>query len=612
MTNAVSTPSTTKLAQYLITTSLILWGFAVLIMGMETMHLRPDEFLTIGNMRYSFYESMLRLATRNNQAHLWWITMWVWQRLAGVSEFALRYHSILLSMLTLAVVYRIGRDWFGESRYGWFAIIMLSVNSYFFIYSLEARMYALAMLTTVLSMRMFYGWLTKRTWQSAAIMYGLSAAAMLYTHYYMAFVILAQIVYFAIFHLFNLKLIRQALIAGLIALCAWLPGILIISNQLEFIRFATEGGLNIPTEPTTVVAIYALAQVSSSGLLWLYVAIIAIGTGLLWRKIGYRLVLVWMLAAPGLVLLVNLRLPVFTERYTSFTAPSIGILVGATIAVIPAVWLSKHKSDERHANLVSWIVVLIIAGISLYNLPTQIPERAPRRHIYREISAVSPENAVLYITHIDPNGNETELMRRYLAADIFDNRVESIDEAAENRYVWFVTNDWFDDSVRQQFAMLVQSHRVEQVIGDCKPEWCYLAQLMIAPPQIEPIVFGDSLGFHGADVEITTSTIEALLWWSVDEQPTQDYSISLQLLDSSGTLVTQVDRQIKPPDFDEIPTSQMQPDNSYLDLRELQLPVNLASGEYLLQLAVYQWQDNTRLTLPDGRDTLLIQNMSIE
>jgi hypothetical protein len=609
MAQTIST--STKFGQYIITSLLILLGFTVLMVGMESMHLRPDEFLTIGNMRYSFHESMLRLATRNNQAHLWWITMWVWQRLAGISEFALRYHSILLSMLTLAVVYRIGRDWFGESRYGWFAIIMLSVNSYFFIYSLEARMYALAMLTTVLSMRMFYGWLTKRTAQAAA-MYGLSAAAMLYTHYYMAFVILAQIVYFAIFHLLNPKLIRQTLSAGVIALFAWLPGILIIYNQLEFIRFATQGGLNIPTESTNTAAIYALAQVSTSGLPWLYVAIIAIGTGLLWRSIGYRLILVWMLVAPGLVLLVNLRLPMFNERYTSFTAPSIGILVGATIAVIPVIWLRRRKSHERRANLVSWIVVLIIACISLYNLPTQIPERAPRRHIYREMSAVSPENAVLYITHIDPNGNETELMRRYLSADILSNRVETIDEAAEKRYVWFVTNDWFDDSVRQQFDGLVQSHRVEQVIGDCKPQWCYLAQLMVAPPQIEPVVFGDSLGFHGADVEITTSTIEALLWWSVDEQPTQDYSISLQLLDSSGILVTQVDRQIKPPDFDEIPTSQMQPDNSYLDLRELQLPANLARGEYILQLVVYQWQDNTRLTLPDGRDTLLIQNMSIE
>ncbi|MDQ7026528.1 MAG: hypothetical protein Q9P01_15715 [Anaerolineae bacterium] len=78
-------------------------------------------------------------------------------------------------------------------------------------------------------------------------------------------------------------------------------------------------------------------------------------------------------------------------------------------------------------------------------------------------------------------------------------------------------------------------------------------------------------------------------------------------------MVIQLDRQIKPPDFEvEIPTSQMQPDNNYIDWRELTLPDNLASGDYTLQPVVYQWQDNTRLTLADGRDTLPIQTIVIE
>lgn len=607
-----TTTSPTKLIHYLITTFFILFGFTVLVIGMELMHLRPDEFLTIGNMRYSFSESMVRLATRNNQAHLWWITMWAWQRTVGVSEFALRYHSVLLSMLTLAIVFRIGRDWFGAACYGWFAMLILSVNSYFFIYSLEARMYALAMLTTVLSMRTLYGWLTKRTWQ-AAVFYGLSAAVMMYTHYYMAFVVLAQIVYFSLFHLLNIKLIRQGLIAGTVAFLAWLPGLIIIYNQLQFIRFATEGGLNIPTKPTTAETLYALTQLGSSGWTWLYSVIIIIGLIFLWQKIGYRLVLIWMLVAPGLVLLINLRAPVFTERYTSYTAPSIAILVGIAIAAIPAVWLRKQENDARWATIVSWIAVFIVAGISLYTLPTQITEHAPLRHIYREMTTMSPENAVLYVTHLDIDGNETELMRRYLAPEIFNNRADAIDTAAESRYVWFVTNEWGDDNARNQFNQLTITHRVEAVIGECKPAWCYLAQLMIAPPNREATVFGEVIGFHGADIEITENTIEALLWWSVDFQPRQDYSISLQLLDSSGVLVTQLDRQIKPPDFeDEIPTSQMQPENSYIDWRELSLPDNLASDDYTLQLVVYQWQDNTRLTLPDGHDTLHIQSIVID
>jgi hypothetical protein len=319
-----------------------------------------------------------------------------------------------------------------------------------------------------------------------------------------------------------------------------------------------------------------------------------------------------MIVAPGLVLLGNLRSPIFTERYTSYAAPSIGILVGVTLASIPMIWVRKRKHDTRLAQVVSWIAVLMLAGMSLYKLPAQTPDFAPRRQIYREMSALSPEDAALYVTHIDPNGNETQLMDWYLAPHIFDNRTDSVEAAAESRYVWFVTNEWFDEVARNQFNTLAETHRVELVLGDCKPEWCYLAQLMVAPPQREAIYFGDNIGFHGADTELTDDSLNALLWWSVDTQTTEDYSISLQLLDSSGALVTQLDRQINPPDaVNEIPTSQMQPGNSYIDWRELPLPDGL-HGDFTLQVVVYRWQDNIRLTLPDGRDTLHIETITIK
>jgi len=323
--------------------------------------------------------------------------------------------------------------------------------------------------------------------------------------------------------------------------------------------------------------------------------------------------LFWLIIAPGLVLLVNLRTPIYTPRYTAYAAPAVGIIIGATLATIPLIWPRKRKVDVSIAHATSWIAVIVLAGISLYTLPNYLPVRVPLRHIYREMNQLSPAGTVLYTTHIDPDGTETDQMVRYLAPAIFENQAATLDEAIAARYVWFVTEHWFENATRVQFQQLAETHRVQQVVGDCKPEWCYLAQLMVAPPQREPTLFGDIIGFHGADVTITDKAIHALLWWSVNGQPTQDYSISLQLLDASGALVAQVDRQIKPPDFDhEIPTSQMQPDNSYIDARDLLLPDGLPAGEYMLQLVVYRWQDNTRLTLPDGRDTLPLQKVRIE
>lgn len=318
----------------LLTTFLLFVGFAILVWGIDSMHMRPDEELTFRNMSFSFHDSVLRLGTRNNQAPLWWIQVWAWQRLAGTSEFAGRVNSVLWSMLTLSIVYQIGRSWFGERRFGWFAVALLSVNSYFFIYALEMRMYALGMLVVALSMRFFQAWISKKTPQ-LAVMYGLSVAVMLYTHYYLAFIVLAQAAYFLIFHILDWRLVKQGFIAAGIALLAWLPGILVLYNQLVFISFLDSGGLNIPTKKTNFETISDLAQLSSNGLAIVYIVLAILGLVALWRKTGYRLALAWMLISTGLVFIINTEAPIYNVRYTSFMIPSVAILLGAAIAAIP-------------------------------------------------------------------------------------------------------------------------------------------------------------------------------------------------------------------------------------------------------------------------------------
>ena len=63
----------------LLTVGVLLFGFGVLIFGIEAMHMRPDEQLTYQNMRFGFFASIIELFTRNNQAPLWWIQIWGWQ-----------------------------------------------------------------------------------------------------------------------------------------------------------------------------------------------------------------------------------------------------------------------------------------------------------------------------------------------------------------------------------------------------------------------------------------------------------------------------------------------------------------------------------------------------
>lgn len=602
--------SYTRLRPLLVSAGLLLFAFAILMIGIDAMHMRPDEELTFRNMSLSFVDSMQQLATRNNQAPLWWIQIWAWQRTAGLSEFAGRVNSILWSMLTLAIVYQLGYSWFRERRFGWFAIALLSVNSYWFIYALEIRMYALGMLLVALSMRLFQTWLHKQTWQSA-VMYGLSAALLLYTHYYFAFIVIAQVIYFLVFHLRKWYDIQHGIVVSVTALLTWLPGFIILIGQLAFISFADSGGLNIPTKPTNLRTILELANLSTNGLLWLYVILAMMGAIFLWRKRVFWLAIVWLIVSPMLVLHINLEATIYNVRYTSFFIPAIGLTIGISLAAIPLRRLSNRFGEALHT-----IILIAVCGVSLYNLSEYIPVRVPYRHIFADVSLNYEAGDVLFALPTYEDIYLEDQYQRYLPADLVNNRVYSVDEATTHRRIWFTTPLFLEDDTRAIFNTLETTHRVYDVAehSECSREYCYIAQLMLAPPNEDATYFGDTIGFLGADVgTITDNQLPVLLWWEVETTPAADYSISLQLLREDGSLVTQVDRQIDPPEEDigEIPTSQMQPDGNYIDWRVLELPFDLANGDYQLQVVVYQWWDGVRLTTDNNDDAIHIETIQI-
>lgn len=78
-------------------------------------------------------------------------------------------------------------------------------------------------------------------------------------------------------------------------------------------------------------------------------------------------------------------------------------------------------------------------------------------------------------------------------------------------------------------------------------------------------------------------------------KPPMDYSISLSLLDEFGNLVAQSDGPAQAPDTPE-QMSAWQPGAYYEDYRTLTLPEQLASRDYQLVVAVYDWQTGERLT----------------
>jgi hypothetical protein len=330
---------------------------------------------------------------------------------------------------------------------------------------------------------------------------------------------------------------------------------------------------------------------------------------------GYRLALLWGIGVPTIALALNLIASVYTQRYINYLSVGLAMAVGAGL-VISGELLQKilNRRDNKNATTISVFVLVGFVVVSLWALPSQLPtDRIPYRDLLKSLSAAAQAGDVIFFDHADNNDNFAQWQyRHYLTPELLDNAVSNKARATDARRIWHITSHWFEEEVRANFADIEWTHPRQGGFGNCDLNWCYLIQLMEAPPWDEPTVFGEDVAFWGIDVDgVNWNEIQARLWWRVEQVQELNYSMSLQLLDATGGLVAQVDGPINHYDTEVVETSQLEPGRVYIDHRAIPLPPDLQPGEYRLALVVYQSWDGVRLILADGSDTLMVQTITM-
>ncbi len=130
-----------------------------------------------------------------------------------------------------------------------------------------------------------------------------------------------------------------------------------------------------------------------------------------------------------------------------------------------------------------------------------------------------------------------------------------------------------------------------------------------------PVQFGDVMQFLGHDRRTSTlvsnKTVELILHWQLLEKPSRQYTIFAHLLDVDGQVVAGFDAN-------EYPTSFWREEGGERLLSYSRLPISgdLASGEYQLEIGVYNQASGERLpVLEQGQsvgDRLLLAPLVIE
>lgn len=184
-----------------------------------------DEFFTYSHIDEATLSDFLEAVQKNNSPvpPAYFVIEYCWANLVGKSVLSLRYLSIVISLITLLMVYSLGKALF-DSVTGWLAALVWAMSRLDIYYAQEIRTYALLSLLAVISiysLHMCLGDSRGRHW----IWIHLVANTLLpWSHSFAAFLIAAEAIFLLIFYRHKRRFlvawfVGQALIAA--SFVAW-------------------------------------------------------------------------------------------------------------------------------------------------------------------------------------------------------------------------------------------------------------------------------------------------------------------------------------------------------------------------------------------------------
>ncbi|MFC1710018.1 glycosyltransferase family 39 protein [Candidatus Omnitrophota bacterium] len=130
---------------------------------------------------------------KNWNAPLYWILLRYWIKVFGISEFSLRFPSLIFSFFSVIMVYFLGKELFGKKS-GIIASIFMGLSPFHLWYAQEARDYSMVLFSGLLSSHLLYKAL-KENRRSSWVFFALASIAGFYTNYFYAILFIAQALY---------------------------------------------------------------------------------------------------------------------------------------------------------------------------------------------------------------------------------------------------------------------------------------------------------------------------------------------------------------------------------------------------------------------------------
>lgn len=564
-------------------------------------------------------ENVLQRVAVDRHPPLYFGALSLWWSAAGGSHLALRLLSVWGGVLTVAVTYRLGLDWFGR-RAATYAALFLALLAMAVYYAQEIRNYGWLVLTIAL-MTLFFLRYLRRPSRANLIGYTVSMTAMLYTLYLGALIVALQ-------GLFGLFLWRGSMRNKGRLFAAWigagllfLPWFLVLVQQQGISSFFGGVGDRPWTYATSLDSLRMFGAMLFSPQIALMLGLYVFGAWamltpspalprkqgrvlrggvadryILAAGIGYVIAVFavnpWfgMLAARILVIAVPLLVLPVGYGLSLIQPPAQGILAVVLVAVL---LLSPAQTIQPRLNL-DEAATIITEGYNpgdVVILELGWDDNAAWYEVSRKLGGNAAVIRTLpWVNHV----GEAEPALPHLA--------ETLNNAER---VWVM--QWFQPpEVSDALAAGHAGYR-PAILTSVPAGEVYATEFDAPTIQVglfekvtdEPHSFGDILTLHDAllpDAIQAGIPLHVDLWWSAPAPPELDYSVGVFLGDESGTIIT--NHQGPPGDM---PTTQWQSDTLIFDRHALPIPADLPPGEYSVLVNAYWYGDQVPLIVEGGQ-----------
>ncbi|MHB8620419.1 MAG: glycosyltransferase family 39 protein [Chloroflexota bacterium] len=588
-----------------------------------------------------------------------YLSLNLWTRLAGRTEFAGRYYSLAFSLLSVALMWVLGRQVLAR-RAGLIGAFLLAINPFDIFFAQEVRMYSLVTCfclgSSLFAHRLIFSgsspWRGFRRWTGRGpwIGYTLFSLAAAMTHAFSLFVLLAQnVVAFLAGPRAGGWLRRWAASQFVVTLAFAIWAALVVS-KLGAYRNALVSAPPLPVMLWRSFSAYALAfsppvgaarflpdvltALALAGLAWL--------VRLSWAKGGRPtipdgrqpalarqslLFLACYLLVPFVtVWAISAVKPIYYERYMLIGLPPFLLFASAGLmALVSSFERPSRRATGRGARQVAPLI-LTAAAVLLVAVPTaahlksyyRTPVYARGTDMRALASYVSSVRNPVVITNVAPGD---PLYAYYLPANVpvaSTQAMRSIDTTL-TRLTQTHSTLWFlpfgHSSNQHQAFQWLFAHAYPagsrwfgnaQVLGFAAP----VPQEPAASGRGLPVAFGSHIRLTGVSLNgrlPAGDPLDVTLHWLAEGKPTRDYSVFLHLIDAGGMTVAQHDGI---PVAGTRPTTTWSPGERLTDRHGLLTPRTLPPGRYRLQLGLYD-AAGKRLPVGGGGQSAIVTTVEV-